>query len=252
MKKYFLFLLLALIYWNCGSSIDTANLGPNERMDYAVKLYDDGDYEMAIKELEAILLQFPGNEIADKAQFFLGQARFKKKEYILAGYEYSKLIKTMTASKFISDAQFMLASCYYELAPPYPLDQKYTKKAIEELQAFIDYFPADARVQESEAKITELQTRLAEKEFHDAYIYERMEYYNAAIMTYGKVTETYHDSKFAPKAAYKKIQLLIQKNRLSEASTEIESFLLKYPQDENIKDVQAYKNDVGKQTAVSK
>ncbi len=252
MKKYFLFLLLALIYWNCSSSIDTANLGPNERIDYAVKLFDDGEYEMAIKEFEAILLQFPGNEVADKAQFFLGQSRFKRKEYILAGYEYSKLIKTMTASKYIADAQFMLASCYYELAPPFPLDQKYTKKAIEELQAFIDYFPADTRVPDSEKKINELQTRLAEKEFHDAYIYERMEYYNAAIMTYGKVTETYHDSKFAPQASYKKIKLLMQKNRLSEASNEIESFLLKYPQDENIKDVQAFKADISKKTAVSK
>jgi outer membrane protein assembly factor BamD len=252
MKKYLLFLLLALIYWNCGSSIDTTNLGPNERVDYAIKLYNDGDYEMAIKELEAILLQFPGNEIADQAQFYLGQAHFKKKEYILAGYEYSKLIKTMTASKYIVDAQYMLASCYYELAPPYPLDQKYTKKAIEELQAFIDIFPADPRVSESENRITELQTRMAEKEFHDAYIYERMEYYNAAIMTYGKVTETYHDSKFAPMASYKKIQLLIQKNRFSEASNEIESFLLKYPQDERIKDVQALKTDVSKQATQTK
>jgi len=252
MKKYFLYLLLGLIYWNCGSSIDTSNLGPTERMDYVIKLYNDGDYEPAIKELEAVLLQFPGNEIADQAQFYLGQARFKRKEYILAGYEYSKLIKTMTASKYVTDAQFMLASCYYELAPAYPLDPKYTKKAIEELQAFIDFFPADPRVQESENKITELQTRLAEKEFHNAYIYERMDYVNAAIMTYGKVTETYHDSKFAPMASYKKIQLLIQKKRLSEASTEIETFLLKYPQDERIKDVQALKAGIGNQTTTNK
>ena len=252
MKKLFLFLLLGLIFWSCGTTEDTSNMGPSDRMTYALKIFNDGEYEASIKELEAILLQYPGNEIADQAQYYLGQSRFKRKEYILAGYEYSKLIKTMTASKYVPDAQYMLASCYYELAPPYPVDQKYTKKAIEELQAFIDFFPADPRVAESEKRIDELQNRLAEKEFHDAYIYEKMEYFNAAIMTYGKVTETFHDSKFAPMASYKRIQLLMRRKRFTEASTEIEQFLAKYPQDEKIKEVQTMKTDISNQVTVTK
>jgi outer membrane protein assembly factor BamD len=234
--------ILALLSWQCAGTVNTAAMNDKERFEYALKIYKDGEFETAMKEFEAILLQFPGSEIVDDAQFYLGQCHFNRKEYLLGAYEFSKLIKNMASSSFVPEAQYMLASCYYQLSPGYPLDQKYTKKAIEEFQAFVDFFPADKRVPEAEAKMKELYLKLAEKEFHNAYIYERMEYYTAAILEYGKVTETYHDTKFAPMASYKKIQLLVMKNKRPEALQEISSFLSRYPNDEHyaeIKDLKA-------------
>ena len=67
--------------------------------------------------------------------------RFQRGEYILAAFEFSKLMKNMPASEFVPISQFMISECYYELSPNYTLEQKYTKKAIEEYQAFIDFFP---------------------------------------------------------------------------------------------------------------
>ncbi|GAG82872.1 unnamed protein product, partial [marine sediment metagenome] len=97
-------------------------------------------------------------------------------------------------------------------SPPYQLDQSYTVKAIEEFQSFIDFFPIDQKVEEAERKISELNLKLAEKEFNSARIYEKMEYYNASMDYYTKVYETYHDTEFAPKALYRKIYILLDKN----------------------------------------
>ncbi len=128
MRKYFLLFLSFLLcnLWGCSSSRDFSDLTADERLQYAINLYEDEDFEEAATEFEALLLQYPGSSIVDDAQYYLGMSRFQREEYILAAFEFSKLIKNMPASEFVADAQFMLAESYYELSPNYTLDQKYT------------------------------------------------------------------------------------------------------------------------------
>ena len=159
-------------------------------------------------------------------------------------YEFSKLIKNMPASPLVPDAQFMLAECYYELSPNYNLDQSYTKKAIREYQAFIDFFPLNERVQEAENKINKLNDKLAKKEYSIAKIYEKMDYYNASMKYYDYVVETYHDTPYAPKALYKKIMLLIERKREGEALTETKKFLALYPEDEHAEEINQIKSSL--------
>ncbi|MCE1188278.1 MAG: outer membrane protein assembly factor BamD [Ignavibacteria bacterium] len=243
MKKIYLAIPLLIFLAGCAGTVDVTKMDAAARYNYAYNYYKDESFDYAIKEFEAFLLQYPGNEYSDDAQFYLAQSHFQRKEYILAGYEFSKLIKNMPASSFVPESQYMLATCYYKLSPPYPLDQKYTKKAIEELQAFIDIFPSDARVAEAEAKIKEMQLKLAQKEMHSAQIYERMEYYTAAIAYYSKVIENFHDSPFVGEARYHKIKLLVQKNRIREALSEIDLYLAKAPKGEFAAELSKIKSD---------
>ena len=252
MKYSLIVLAFGLILWGCATTFNTANMTPSERLDYAMKLYNDHDYEQAVKEFQGIVLQFPGNAVVDSAQFYLGQTRFKRGEYILAAYEFSKLIKNMPSSHFVSDAQYMLADSYYLLSPNYALDQKYTKKAIEEFQAFIDFFPTNSKVAEAEKKIAAMNEKLAHKEYHTAYIYERMEYYTAALKYYDLVLDTYHDTKYAPMALYAKIKLLIERKHNDEASAEISNFIERYPNDKNIKEVEKIKASLQNKISASK
>jgi outer membrane protein assembly factor BamD len=232
MYKLIIFILVLLIGWGCSGSVDTANLSPEDRLQYAIKLYEDEDDEEAVREFEAILLQYSGSSIVDDAQYYLAQTRFLREEYIIAAYEFSKLIKNMPASNFVSDSQFMLAECYYQLSPNYNLDQTYTVKAIEEFQAFIDFFPINEKVQDAEARINELNLKLAEKDFTIANIYSKLDYYTASMKYYDQVVETYHDTKFAPKALFSKIMLLIEREREDEALAEMKKFMLLFPEDE--------------------
>jgi len=157
-KLVILLSLTVVLFWSCSSSVVVSELTPEEHLQYATKLYEEEDYLEAVKEFESILLQYAGSSLIDDAQYYLGLTRYKREEYIIAAYEFSKLIKNMPASSFVADAQFMLAECYYGLSPNYNLDQVYTKKAIEEYQVFIDFFPLNERVHKAEEIINELNS----------------------------------------------------------------------------------------------
>uniref|UniRef100_A0A832G8J8 Outer membrane protein assembly factor BamD n=1 Tax=Ignavibacterium album TaxID=591197 RepID=A0A832G8J8_9BACT len=251
LKKLFAITLIGLIITSCSGSLDTTNLTADERLTYSMKLYENEDYEDAAKEFEALLLQFPGSAVSDDAQFYLGMTRYKRGEYIIGAYEFSKLIKGMPTSEFVPQAQFMLAECYYQLSPDFSLDQKYTKKAIEEFQVFIDFFPLDSKVAEAEKKINELNDKLARKEFSTAVIYEKLEYTKAALKYYDNVMEIYHDTQYAPLAHYNKINLLVSKNRNQEALDAAKSFLQKYPSDPNFSSVERIKSSLESKLSVS-
>jgi outer membrane protein assembly factor BamD len=233
-----------LLFWGCSSTKDVAEMNSDERLQYAINLYNDEDYQEAATEFEALLLQYPGSSIVDDAQYYLGMCKYNYDEFILAAYEFSKLIKSMPASDFVANAQYMLAESYYQLSPNYTLDQKYTVKAIEEYQAFIDFFPLNEKVAEAEQKITELNDKLAQKEYSIAYIYERMDYYTASLKYYESVVEIFHDTKYAPMALYSKILLLMEREREDEALTEMRRFVRLYPDDQNFQEVNDMKNSL--------
>ena len=236
--KFFAAASLLTIVFGCGSSVDTSKFSAEEYFSYTMRLYNDEDYELALQEFQSFLMQYSGSAFNDDAQFYLGMTYFKRDQYLLAAYEFSKLIKNIPASPFVPQSQYMLAESYYELSPPYQLDQAFTKKAVEEFQAFIDFFPADAKVEEAETKIKLLTEKLAEKEYQSAVIYEKMEYDRAAIKYYANVAEMYHDTKFAPLALYNKIQIEIKKSMTSEALADISLFLNRYSNDEKVKELQ--------------
>ncbi len=238
MKNIFVILLLAFLTFGCSGSKDTTMLNADEHLAYAMEMYNDEDYQFAIREFQSIILQFPGNTVNDDAQFYLAMSYFKDDQFLLAAYEFSKLIRDIKGSEFVSMSQFMLAESYYQLSPPYPLEQSYTKKSITEFQAFIDYFPVDAKVEEAERKIHELNIKLATKLYESAVIYEKMEYFNASLEYYTKVYEIYHDTELAPKAMHKKITILLEKEKFSSAVGTMKLFLSKYPSNEYTAEIQ--------------
>ncbi len=252
--KYLFFIpvLFLLVFEGCSSSVDTTNMTGQNRLSYAISLYNDEDYLEAINELQAILLQYPGSSISDDAQFYLAKARFAREEYIMAAFEFSKLIKNMPASEFVPESQYMLADCYYELSPNFNLDQKYTRKAIQEFQAFIDFFPTDERVPDAEKKIDELNNKLAEKTYSIAGIYEKMDYLKAAIIYYNEVIDNYHDTPYAPLAMYNKINVLVEKNRSSDAIAEIDKFIEKYPENRRIDELKSLRSKLENQLSSSR
>ena len=251
MKNIFALTILSLFLFACSATMDTTDMAPDEKLAYAVNLYEQEDYEEAVKEFEAIVLQYPGSSIIDDAQYYLAMTRFQRKEYILAAYQFSKLIKGMPSSEFLADAQYMLADCYYELSPDFTLDQQYSKKAVEEYQVFIDFFPLNEKVAKADAKIKELNDKLARKEYESARIYDKMDYFSAALKYYDSVTEIYHDTQFAPLALYHKINLLVSRNRDSEALTEAQKFLGKYPQHPNFDDVEKVKKSLESKLSIN-
>jgi outer membrane protein assembly factor BamD len=234
-----LIILFLSILISCKSSDVEKTLTAEERFQMGMKEFQDENYLEAINEFSVVTLQYPGSSVSDDAQYYLGECRFVREEYLLAAYEYEALKRNMPASPLVPKAQYKIASSYYNLAPESPLDQTYSLKAIDEFQAFIEYYPTDSLVAGAEAKITELRDRLAEKEYQTAIIYMKMEYYKAATFYFSNVLETYHDSKFAEKSYVGKIESLVKRKKKNEAVGESDKFFKKYPNTAYRTDVEA-------------
>lgn len=219
----------AIAEFGCGSSAPQAVMAPEERFARAKALYENEDYLEAINEFTVLTLQAQGSTVAPDAQYYLGECRFAREEYELAAFEYSVVKRSYPASPRVPDAQYKLGLCYYNKSPKPSLDQQYTRKAIDEFQTFLEYYPKHAMAADAAEKIKELNFRLAKKQFETGKLYSRMEYYRAAILSFDAVIEKYHDTEYAPLAMLEKADLLISRDRYTEARAEITRFLGRYP-----------------------
>lgn len=221
---------LGMTFAGCGGAKDAQrSMTAEERFEKAKSLFDNEDLLEAINEFQAITLQFPGSSLADDAQFYLGECHFVRREYLLAAYEYSELKRSYPASPLVPDAQFKLGMAYYEISPVSKLDQKYTQKALEELQTFVEYYPSHPQAIAAEQNIRELTNRLAKKSYETAQLYSIMELYRASAFYYDDVTENYHDTDYAPLSYLGKVEALIARKKYREAEVVINRFISAFP-----------------------
>jgi outer membrane protein assembly factor BamD len=81
----------------------------------------------------------------------------------------------------------MAAYCYYLEAPNFSLDATNNYKAIKELQAFVNKYPASKRVEECNTLLDELRGILSKKAFENAKQYFTTENYKSAIIALDNV-----------------------------------------------------------------
>ena len=236
--------ICALVLASCGSSDVRQNLSAEERFELGKKKFVDGDYLEAISEFEIVKLQFPGSSVADDAQFYLGECHYNQEEYLIAAEEYQALKRNMPASPLVPQAQYKIAMCYYTLSPQSPLDQSYTRRAIDELQTFIEYYPTHELVHDAEEKIKELNTRLSKKQYDTAELYMKMGYYKAATTYFNLVVEKYHDTPYAEPALLGKVKSLVARKKYDEAKQELDKFLKKYPNSSLKNEAQSLYDDI--------
>ncbi len=212
----------------CGSTQEVVVPTAEQRFQEAMELFEDESFQEAIDQFSVITLQHQGSTVADDAQFYVGECRFERNEFLLAAFEYQQLRRNMPASEFIPQAQYRLALCYYNLSPKSALDQEYTLKAIDEFQRLVEYYPGEYSPI-GEEKIAELTDKLARKEYETARLYSTMEYYRAATLYYDGVIERYHDTEYAPLAYLGKAEALLERTMLIEARRTVLKFLDSYP-----------------------
>jgi tol-pal system protein YbgF len=88
---------------------------PDQLFGASVADYYQGNYDLAISEFEQFLAQFSSTDIANRAQFFVGECYFAKKKYEQAIAEYEKVWKTYPKGDKVPTAHFKYALALKEL-----------------------------------------------------------------------------------------------------------------------------------------
>ena len=224
-----MFIMAVYLFQGCSGSKLRANMTLEERMEAALKLFEKKDYFEAKNQFRVITLSYSGSNLADKAQFYLGECHYAMKEYILAGSEYERLLKVYPNSEWVDDAKYKLGMSYFKLSPKYSLDQEYTHKAIREFQEFLEEYHRSDLVKQVQERLTECREKLAQKVYSSAEQYYKLGYYDAAAVYYNVILDEHYDSRFSPTAQFYLGECYRHAKKEAEALEAYKKMIEKYP-----------------------
>ena len=192
------------------------------RLDFAKRAFEQKKYTQAATVLEDIVTQFKGSEKAEDSLYLLALSNYENKDYETAGSFFKTYYTSFLKGKYTELARYYAGYGYYLDSPEPQLDQSGTINAIQELQAFLDYFPKSDKVANAQNAIFELQDKLTLKQLENAQLYYNLgtymgNNYESAVIVARNAIKDYPYSKYK-----EDLELLILKARYQEARESIE------------------------------
>lgn len=171
----------------------------------AVKLYEKGKYSKALILFDDLASKYRGRTEAEDLFYLIAQSNYKLRDYTSARYHFKNFASTYPGSPRAEECRFMAAYCYYLDSPRWSLDQENTRKAIDELQLFVNYYPESKKAEEAGELIQKLRDKLEKKAFNNAKLYYDMgspDDFRASVIAFENVLKQYPDTKYAEEIEY--------------------------------------------------
>jgi len=188
-----------------------------ERYDRGIEFLEKKKYYRSQQEFENVLLRGSHTELGDDAQFYLAEAYFLNKEYLLAISEYDRLVRQMSYSPYVESSRFRICQSYENKSPKFFHDQEYTQNALDKLQEFIEDYPTSEYLEDAIKMIHLLRSKLAQKEYEAAVLYIKMEEYDSAINYLQDLLASYYDTDYADMARLKIVDAFLRARKTTEA-----------------------------------
>lgn len=223
MRRFIIYGLLMALLCSCGEYQRVQKSNDYEyKFSYAKRAYEEKRYVQAATLLKDCVTVFKGSDKAEESMFLWGMSHYENKDYESSGTIFKSYYGRYPKGKYVEDARFYCGYGYYLDSPEPQLDQSGTIKAIEELQAFLDYFPRSDRVSIAQNAIFEMQDKLTLKELQNAQLYYNLgnylgNNYESAVIVARNAVKNYPYSKYK-----EELELLILKARYQEANMSVD------------------------------
>ena len=209
---------ISIIISSCGiSNPFDDNIPYNTRFDDGLAFFEEEKYVKASQQFNIIVDRASHTDLGDDALFFLAESYFLNKDYDLALVEFEKLVSRMGFSPYIEKSRWRICETLMLLSPNFYHDQESSKKAIAQIQEFLDDFPNSEYSKDADKLINELRTRLAEKNMETGKLYVKLKAYDSAIVSYKIVVNEFYDTKFFNDANMEIIRCLALQKKSDEA-----------------------------------
>lgn len=237
--------LITLVFVGCKSKFEKLRNSNNITVKYqeAVKLYEKGKYSKALILFDDLASKYRGRAEAEDLFYLIANANYKLKDYTSARFHFKNFANTYPNSDRAEECRYMAAYCYYLDSPRSTLDQENTRKAIDELQLFVNYYPESERAQQAGALIQSLRDKLEKKAFDNAKLYYNMglaDDYRAAVIALENVLRQYPDTKYAEEIEFLMVKsqylyadnsrVFRQEERFNQALDYYNSFVEHFPE----------------------
>ena len=173
MKKYIIIAIVSgSVLTSCGEYNKVLKSTDYEYKYEAAKSYfGKGQNTKAAAILEELITILKGTDKAEESLYMLGMTYYNQGDFITASHYFSTYYNTYPRGTYTEQARFYSGKALFLDTPEPRLDQSSTYKAIQELQMFMEYFPASNRHQEAQQMIFDLQDKLVMKDYMAARLY---------------------------------------------------------------------------------
>lgn len=204
MKQRLIYIIIGLLALSSCSEYQAIlkSTDRQAKFDYAMRMYEKKKYTKATAVFEELYTTSRGDINAENIHYYFAKSYYGAGDYLLGSYFFEDFLYKFPNSKYVEDAAYYNAMCYYKDSPDNPLDQTSTYKAIEQLQLFVDRYPQSTLVAQCNQRIEELREKLESKAYRVAYQYYRMEYYQAACVSFSLLLKDFPDSDRRSKVSY--------------------------------------------------
>ena len=192
------------------------------RFEDGLVFFEDEKYAKSAQQFKIIVERASHTDLGDDALFFLGESYFLDEEYELALIEYEKLVSRMGFSPYIEKTRWRICETLMALSPNYYHDQESSRKAIVEIQQFLDDYPSSDYSVGADGLIKELRLRLAEKNMETGELYFKLKAYDSAILAYEIVIKDYYDTVYYRDANLEVMRCLVLLGNNEEAKEFLE------------------------------
>ena len=271
MKKYIIIALVSgSVLTSCGEYNKVLKSTDYEYKYEAAKSYfGKGQNTKAAAILEELITILKGTDKAEESLYMLGMTYYNQGDFITASHYFSTYYNTYPRGTYTEQARFYSGKALFLDTPEPRLDQSSTYKAIQELQMFMEYFPASNRHQEAQQMIFDLQDKLVMKDYMAARLYYDLGSYTgnssysttgnnylACIVTAQNALKDYPYTKLREdisilllRAKYDMAKESVEEKkeeRMRDAIDEYYAFKNEFPESKYIKEVENIYKDVKK------
>ena len=192
------------------------------RFEDGLVFFEDEKSPKSAQQFKIIVERASHTDLGDDALFFLAESYFLDEEYELALIEYEKLVSRMGFSPYIEKTRWRICETLMALSPNYYHDQESSRKAIVEIQQFLDDYPSSDYSVGADSLIKELRLRLAEKNMETGELYFKLKAYDSAIVAYKIVIKDYYDTTYYKDANLEVMRCLVLLGNNEEAKELLE------------------------------
>ena len=219
-----------------------------EKLEFANAALDSGNCFRALPLYDELMRLTRGTERAPDIHWNRALTHDCINDYYLSRYYFSSFAKTFPNDPRVEEAMFRAALCSYYLSPESSLDQTDTRSAIDELQLFMDRYPASALRDSSQTMVNNLRKKLETKAFENARLYHKTGNYKSATIAMEHAMEDYPGSPFQEELQFLIIDCHYQYakqsterrklERFNDAIQAFHTFASRFPDSSKMKDAQ--------------
>ena len=204
-----LVVLLALATGGCFHSFNVRDYSTSADLYRAgMERYRRGKYNDAATAFERLTLDLPTRDsLLPLAHWYLGHARLKRQERLLAAQSFIRLAETLPDDSLADDALLASGRAYEGLWKRPSLDPQYGLLAQTKFRLLIAAYPQSTYVDTASAELKHLDEWFAKKDYETGLYYRRRKAYDSAIMFFKDVVKNFPETETAREAMLRMVEI---------------------------------------------